>query len=91
LEAADTKQLNDFDMLLMSIIPHEYFNNFLQTEKPNFLPYMQEIHIGMLYIEDLKQLTDLESLKINHHSSDRSDSRMAKLQRDILMLQKKIM
>jgi len=59
LEAADTKQLNDFDMLLMSIIPHEYFNNFLQTEKPNFLPYMQEIHIGLLYTEDLNQLRDL--------------------------------
>ena len=43
----------------MSIIPHEYFNNFLQTEKPNFLPYMQEIHIGLLYTEDLNQLRDL--------------------------------
>jgi hypothetical protein len=40
LEAADTMQLVDFDMLMMSVIPHEYFKNFLQSEKPNFLAYL---------------------------------------------------
>jgi hypothetical protein len=45
--------LVDFDMLMMSVIPHEYFKNFLQSEKPDFLSYLQVFHICMLYREDL--------------------------------------
>jgi hypothetical protein len=50
-------------MLLMSIIPHEYFKNFLSSEKPNFLPYLQEIHLGKLYLEDLTQQEELTMLR----------------------------
>jgi hypothetical protein len=48
----DTDNANaliDFDMLLLSIMPHKYFIKFLQEKMPSHLPYLQMIHICKLY------------------------------------------
>jgi hypothetical protein len=45
--------LFDFDMLLMSVIPHKQFIRFLQEDMSQCLPYLQMIHLCKLYLDDL--------------------------------------
>jgi len=45
----ETISLLDFDMMLVSVLPHKYFISFLQEEKRSSLPYLQIIHIYKLY------------------------------------------
>ena len=45
----ETISLLDFDMMLVSVLPHKYFVSFLQEEKRSSLPYLQIIHIYKLY------------------------------------------
>lgn len=46
----------DFDLLLMSVIPHKYFHKFLVEEKPETLPYLQIVRLYKLYKNDLDRL-----------------------------------
>jgi hypothetical protein len=36
IESADPSLLNDFEMLLWSNLPHKFFTDYLQHEKPAF-------------------------------------------------------
>lgn len=67
---ADPNLLIDFELLLMSVIPHRYFISFLQTDKPNMLPYLQVIHLCKLYQDDLIQYHNLFDEKMNVSTSN---------------------
>ena len=49
---ADQEDMNaflDFEMMLVSVLPHKFFINYLQEEKKTHLPYLQIIHLWKLY------------------------------------------
>lgn len=52
--------LQDFEMLLVSVIPHKAFSRFLHEEKPEMIPYLQMVHLCKLYQDDLEVLQDLK-------------------------------
>lgn len=41
--------LADFEILLVSVIPHRAFKRFLQEEHPEMIPYLQMVHLCKLY------------------------------------------
>lgn len=43
----------DFDLMLVSVLPHKYFIMFLQSEKPTHQPYLQIIHLYKLYVSEV--------------------------------------
>ena len=52
--AADNKDstrvaLQDFEMLLASVVPYKAFSSFLTTEHPEMTPYLQMVHICKLF------------------------------------------
>lgn len=51
----DINAFMDFDMMLVSVLPHKYFINFLQEDKMSHLPYLQLIHLYKLYNDDSEQ------------------------------------
>lgn len=51
----------DFDMMLVSVLPHKYFVNFLQEDQRQHLPYLQIIHIYKLYLNELETLQTIEN------------------------------
>jgi hypothetical protein len=55
-----TNALLDFDMLLMSVLPHKYFIKFLQEQHSRKMPYLQMIHLCKLYQDDLQNLAQLK-------------------------------
>ena len=44
--------LNDFDVLLDSVVPHRAFSNYLKKEYPEMVPYLQMVHLCKLYQDD---------------------------------------
>lgn len=50
----------DFDLMLVSVLPHKYFIKFLQEEKQSHLPYLQIIHICTIYLDESQSLTQIE-------------------------------
>ena len=59
-DEGDTTAFMDFDMMLMSVLPHKYFALYLQQEKPGLQPYLQMIHIIRLYSEEGLVLNEKE-------------------------------
>ena len=51
----------DFDMMLVSVLPHKFFINFLQEEKKTHLPYLQVIHLWKLYAFEAQELKQIET------------------------------
>ena len=51
----------DFEMMLISFLPHKYFSQFLKQEKPKFQPYMQMIHLVRLYSDENQALSTTEA------------------------------
>jgi len=41
--------LQDFEMLLVSVVPHKAFSRFLTVEHPEMIPYLQMVHLCKLY------------------------------------------
>jgi hypothetical protein len=41
----DLNAFMDFDIMLVSVLPHNYFIKFLQADKKSYQPYLQLIHI----------------------------------------------
>ena len=56
----ETIALMDFDMMLISVLPHKYFVTFLQEDQSQLLPYLQIIHIYKLYLNELETLQSLD-------------------------------
>jgi hypothetical protein len=56
----DISAFMDFDMMLVSVLPHKYFISFLQEDKITHLPYLQLIHLYKLYSDEMEQLTEIE-------------------------------
>lgn len=52
--------LQDFEMLLISVIPHKAFSKFLNAEHPEMLPYLQMVRICKLYQNDLEVLKEIQ-------------------------------
>ena len=52
--------LQDFEMLLASVVPYKAFSRFLSTEYPEMIPYLQMVHLCKLYQDDLEMLSELE-------------------------------
>ena len=48
--------LADFEVLLVSVLPHRAFKTFLVEEHPDKLPYLQMIHLCKLYQDDHENL-----------------------------------
>lgn len=59
-EESDASAFMDFEMMLMSVLPHKYFALYLQQEKPQLQPYLQMIHIVRLYSEEGQVLAEKE-------------------------------
>ena len=51
----------DFEMMLISVLPHKYFALYLQQEKSYFQPYLKIIHIIRLYSEESQTLQQLQA------------------------------
>jgi len=43
-ESVDPSLLNNFEMLLESVLPNQFFTTYIQNEKPQFAPYLRVIH-----------------------------------------------
>ena len=41
--------LQDFEMLLVSVVPHKAFSRFLSQEHPEMIPYLQMVHLCKLF------------------------------------------
>ena len=52
--------LQDFEMLLVSVVPHKAFQRFLSQEHPEMIPYLQMIHLCKLFQDDQEELEDLK-------------------------------
>lgn len=52
--------LQDFDMLLASIIPHKYFSRFLREKNPQMIPYLQMVHLCKLYQDDQEIIEEMK-------------------------------
>ena len=48
--------LADFEMLLLSVVPHKAFSKFLNQEHPELIPYLQMVHLCKLYQNDHEEL-----------------------------------
>lgn len=44
--------LKDFEMLLVSVVPHKAFTRFLTTEHSEMIPYLQMVHLCKLYQDE---------------------------------------
>ena len=56
-DANEAKEaLADFEILLISVIPHRAFKRFLAEEHPEMLPYLQMVHLCKLYQDDQESL-----------------------------------
>ena len=53
--------LQDFEMLLVSVVLYKAFSKFLHTEHPEMIPYLQMVHLCKLYQDDQEILTELEA------------------------------
>jgi hypothetical protein len=56
----DSGAFVDFEMMLVSVLPHKYFALYLQQEKPKLQAYLQMIHIIRLYSEEGLVLSEKE-------------------------------
>lgn len=54
--AEPTEQLTDFDLILESAIPIKLFENYLQTEQPNCLPYFQIVQLCDLIKSEVAEI-----------------------------------
>ena len=52
--------LQDFDMLLVSVVPHKAFSRFLTQEHPELVPYLQMVHLCKLFQDDQEILEELK-------------------------------
>ena len=61
----DTAQiaLQDFDMLLLSVLPYKAFSRFLHQQHPEMVPYLQMIHLCKLYQDDQEMLQEIRELQ----------------------------
>jgi len=48
--------LQDFEMLLVSVVPHKAFSKFIRTEHSEMIPYLQMVHLCKLYQDDQEML-----------------------------------
>ena len=55
--------LQDFEMLLVSVIPYKSFSRFLHKEHPEMVPYLQMVHLCKLYQDDQEMLQELQELE----------------------------
>ena len=56
-DADEAKEaVNDFEVLLVSVIPHRCFKRFLVEEHPEMLPFLQMVHLCKLYQDDQESL-----------------------------------
>lgn len=51
--------LQDFDQLLVSVIPHRAFSKFVHEEHQEMVPYLQMVHLCKLYQDDLEVLKEV--------------------------------
>lgn len=51
----------DFEMMLISVLPHKYFALYLQQEKSYLQPYLKMIHIVRLYSDESQTLEHFEA------------------------------
>lgn len=56
----DVQALNDFDLLLVSVLPHKFFQQYLENEKPEQQPYLSIIRIFKLYQAYQDDLADAQ-------------------------------
>ena len=57
--------LQDFDMLLVSVVPHRAFCKFLRTSHAEMIPYLQMVHLCKIYQDDLDTLEELKQEQQN--------------------------
>lgn len=50
----------DFDMMLVSILPHKYFILYLQEEQKDKVPYLNMIHLVKLYSDEGQNIEELK-------------------------------
>ena len=60
----------DFDLLLESVYPHQMFTEFIKSELPNYLPYLQLVR-KMKLIEAKRN--DLDTLIYNESEISQDD------------------
>ena len=53
--------LQDFDMLLVSVIPYKTFSKYLHTKHKEMIPYLQMVHLCKLYQDDREVLQDMKN------------------------------
>ena len=71
--------LDDFDMLLVSVIPHKTFSKFLHQEHQEMIPYLQMVHLCKLYQDDLEVLQELKDEQENCSIDISQDKQSKKL------------
>ena len=54
--------LQDFDMLLLSVLPYKAFSRFLHKQHPEMVPYLQMVHLCKLTQEDQEMLQELKEI-----------------------------
>ena len=57
--------LQDFEMLLVSVVPHKAFSRFLTVEHPELIPYLQMVHLCKLFQDDQETLAELQEEQKN--------------------------
>ena len=50
----------DFDMMLVSILPHKYFILYLQEERKDKVPFLNMIHLVKLYSDEGQKIEELK-------------------------------
>ena len=51
----------DFDMMLVSILPHKYFILYLQEERKDKVPFLNMIHLVNLYSDKGRNFEELKN------------------------------
>lgn len=59
-DQSNPDSFNDFEMLLDSLIPLKFFVDFLESEKPNFIPYFCAIQVYKLREWDIRSYIEQE-------------------------------
>ena len=80
-ESADPSLLDNFGMLLESVVPNQFFTVYIQKEKPQFAPYLRVIHCFKLREYDITSSQEIEQRQ--SASSKESASLLQKLNRRI--------
>ena len=52
--------LQDFDMLLLSVIPYKAFSKYLHQSHKEMIPYLQMVHLCKLYQDDNEVLQEMK-------------------------------